>query len=88
MSACLVLNVIPSHHIILSTGYRGAHCEDESGIKCPLEQLKYFPTLRIIGEIGNPVGTLETPTRMWVEHALSPITNLIVYLNGPTIVMS
>ena len=79
-----MVNVIPSHHIILSTGYRGAHCEGESGIKCPLEQLQYFSALRIVGEIGNPVGTLKLPTRMWVELALSPIINLIVYLNGAT----
>ncbi len=34
MSTCLVVDVIPSHYIILSTSYRGPHCEDELGIKC------------------------------------------------------
>ncbi len=49
VSVCLVVDIIPSHYISLSTGYRGAHCEDESGIEGPLEQLQYFIALEIIG---------------------------------------
>ncbi len=88
VSVCLVVDAIPNHNITPSTGYRGPHCEDESGIECLLEQLQYFIALTIIGEIGYPVGPLKPPARMWVQLALSPTRNIVAYLNGPTITIS
>ena len=55
----LVMDAVPNHHVILSSGHTPSHCKDQLPVKGFPQEIKDLPTLLSVGKIGRPVSATE-----------------------------